>query len=164
MLERTIFGAIAILTLSLSISLAVVGAWATGVLSLCFGLAWLYLEWRKSHALAMLGFLLTIGAAAYASFLGVVTFPLVLAVIAALVAWESSRLAHRLRSFAEPENAEAMVDLHQKRLFRAAIVGFFLTMLANLVQIPLAFGWALVLVIIAIVGLVAMLRMINSTN
>lgn len=164
MLERTIFSAIAVSTLALSISLAIAGAWAIGASCFVFGLAWLYLEWRNSHALAVLGLLLTIGGAAYASFLGIVAFPLVLAVIAALIAWESSRLANRLRSFKEPEHREAMVDQHQKRLFRAAIVGFFLTMLANLVQIPLAFGWALVLVIIAIVGLVAMLRMINNIN
>lgn len=164
MLERTIFSGIALLTLCLCISFAVVGAWLLAAIWLGYGLTWIYLERRQSHALAALGLLLTIAAAAYASFLGVVAFPLVLAVIAALVAWESSRLAQRLRSFKQSEHVEAMVEQHQKRLIRAAALGLILTMVASLVQLPLAFGWALVLVVIAIIGLVTMLRMINDPS
>jgi|GEM_PF-1766292 hypothetical protein len=164
MLERTIYSAIALATLCLCISFAVVGAWALAAIWLGFGLLWIYLERRKSHALAVLGLLLAIGAAAYASFLGIIALPLVVAVIAALVAWESSRLAHRLRSFEQSEHSDAMVEQHQKRLIWAALLGVVLTLLASLVQLPLAFGWALVLVLIAIIGLVTMLRMINETN
>lgn len=157
-ISRLTIGAIGLTTLALAASFALAGYWLVVMICICAGGGWLLAALRGWPSAPTLGLLATVVATVYGDFEGVSLPGLLLALVAALVAWDGGTFAGRLRSAPEVAFADDLMRAHVQRLLIVAAIGLFVGLLALLLRVSLSFGWALLLAALAIIGLVRALR------
>lgn len=163
-MKRITFFAIAIATFAMTTSFAIRGFWLLAPIWVLAGALWALGEQRSTRSTPTLGLLIWLAGAIYGSFERVALIGLLVALVAALVAWESGRLTRRLRAARQVEFAAELTQAHQRRLFLTAGVGLLVGLVALLVRIPIGFNWALLLGIIAIIGLASALRYLQQES
>lgn len=122
------------------------------------GLLWAYghqQHWRWVTPLAFIA--LTVSAAA-GTFWGVAPIWLLVAVAAALAAWDLDHFTHRLSSVEESTYTRALARQHFTRLAIAAAAGLGLGIIALNVQVELSFRWAIGLALALFIGLGQVVR------
>jgi hypothetical protein len=130
-----------------------------------FFLYWGYSFFRQKGWVAASGLLAIFGFAsagiAWASQVSgrELTFPLVLAsVLFALSGWDLAALDARTRRAGAVEQIRQIEARHYARLGLALAFGLALALLALNLKIDLSFGWALVVVLLAVLGLAILVR------
>ncbi len=151
-------GSIGLVVFALVVSFALAGYWLVVIVCVCAGGAWLFAALRGWPSVPTLGLLATSAATVYGDFEGVAMPGLLVALVAALVAWDGGTFVGRLRATAEVAFADDLIRSHVRRVLIVAAIGLVVGLLALLLRVSLSFGWALVLAALAIIGLVRALR------
>lgn len=128
------------------------------------GAIWLFLEFKQRRTFPSLFMALLIGSALLAGVNHEPSLLIVLAVVAALAAWDLSRFLSRLRLYAAQDISP---DLYTKHLYRLAIplgVGFGLALVPMLVRLPVSFVAFLVLALLTVIMLRKSVLGLRSEN
>lgn len=132
------------------------GAWTWAAASLCLGVLWLVGEIRDWHATASLGFAASAILAAVSLWQSAkpgVALLALLAIAAALCAWDLDGLSQRLVRFGYEGDRSKLERQHLGRLLAVVGLGLVLGGIALAVQIQLSFLSALLLSLLAVLGL-----------
>ncbi len=138
---------------ALILAYALGALWLPAAAILIFGLAWIVgqrLGWRWV-AWLMVGS--SVVAAAVGAWLDLSPVLLVVGLIAALSAWDLDGFARQLKRVDAVEQKQVLQRRHLRRLLLADGLGLLLAVLAVTVQVDLSFGLALILGLIALLGL-----------
>ena len=84
--------------------------------------------------------------------------------VAALAAWDLDRFAQRLRGAWRVEAEALLMRAHLQRLLAVTGLRLVLSAVALGVQVPLSFGWALLLGAVAILGLSQTVHHLNRAT
>jgi len=144
---------IGLATLLLTLGYAIGGRWIGAAASVALGCLWLAglrRSWSGIDSLGLVGFT---GMAAVGVWLALAAPILLAGQVAALAAWDLDRFARRLRSAGRVEAESVLVRAHLQRLLAAAGLGLVFGGVALAVQVPLSFGWALLLAALVFLGL-----------
>ena len=128
------------------------------------GAGWLVIIWRLgggSPALDDIGLLIFTGIAAWGLWQGLSAWLALVGVLLALAAWDMGRFIRRQVLALNDEAAARMERTHLIRLGQALVGGLLLGGLALLVRIPLDFGMAL---LVGIIAVVALSRLVVNVN
>jgi len=136
---------IGLATGALVLSYAMHGLWAAVFLISPLGLLWLLGQWRGWRGLASVTFVVFVGAAVVGLWLDVPETLMLLAVVAALTAWDLDHFARRLRVVERVEGAQSLERHHLQRLFIVDGLGVVLSAAALGFEVKLSFGAAFLL-------------------
>ncbi len=157
---------IAVLILSILVGIGSLawGYYQVGLLAFArwiavFGAVWLLAVWQRWRWFSYIGLIFCFLAAALG--LWILNFPpgwMFAGAIAALVAWDLTYFQYRQRFAASDEERRAVEGRHLVRVALIALVGFGLATLAMMIKLQFNFEWALLLVIIAVLGITQLVR------
>lgn len=119
-----------------------------------FGALWLIAVWRRWRWFSGLGLAFTFLAAAVGLwFLNFAPGWMFAGAIGGLIAWDLTYFRERLRFSGSDEEQDAMAGRHLVRVAVLALLGFLLASLAMAIKLQFSFQWALLLAVVAILGL-----------
>lgn len=120
---------------------------------LAAGAAWLFAQWQRLHWAASLALLVFVGAAGYGLWIGLPASLMTLAAVGALLGWDLAGLLYRLRFAALTDDVKSIERMHMARVTVVSALGLVIAGLAAVVRIKLSFELAVVLVLLAGIGL-----------
>lgn len=138
-------------TLTLGYALTPQPAW--GAFFVALGLVWLFGAQRGWRWIGSLGPVVFVGEAAAGVWLGAAAGWMLVGAVAALSAWDLDHFARRLASVPRVEDAAGLERAHLRRLLVVDAVGVTLAGIPLVATLDLGFGAALLLGLLAIVGL-----------
>ena len=159
-MKRNALLAIGVAALLLALAYAIAGRWIGTLAAVLVGAAWLAGVWRELPSVSDVALVGAIVVAAAGPPQGAPALPLLLGVVAALVAWDLARFAARLRA-AEVADAPALERAHLRYVGSVAGVGLVLGGLALVVRVAIGFGWVILFGVVAIVALGQLVRMLQ---
>jgi hypothetical protein len=155
--EKILPASIGLATSALALGYAVDGFWAPAVLVVGVGLLWWLGQARNWDWIAPIGLTLFVVMAAGGLWRGLAASWMLLGTVAALAAWDLNHFAMRLRSVEWNETlAKRRRELERRHLRRLLIVnglGLLLAAVALGVKVRFSFGVAIVLGLVAVLGL-----------
>jgi hypothetical protein len=119
-----------------------------------FGALWFFAVWQRWRWFAYIGLLFNLLAAALGLWL--LNFPpgwMFAGAIGGLMAFDLTDFRYRLRFTGSDDERRGLETRHLVRLSFLAILGMSLASLAMLVKLQFTFEWAIVLVVIVVLGL-----------
>jgi hypothetical protein len=145
--------ALSIASVGLSASLLALGfalhdLWAGTAAVLAAGALWLLAQWRAQRWASPAGLVAQAVAGAVAMLLGVGGGWPLLAIVAALVAWDLDQFAQRMQEAGRVDDAPGQERLHTRRLLIVAGLGGLLGLAALSLQVRLSFGLALLMAVV----------------
>ncbi|MCB0163903.1 MAG: hypothetical protein KDI79_06750 [Anaerolineae bacterium] len=143
----------ATLFVSLGYGLGFQRYWQMGFLIVGIGLLWLLGEMRGWAGISEAGLITLIGLAALGIYLDKPAIWMLLGTVVALAAWDASRFDRRLAQTGRVENVASVRWAHWQRLAATGGLGLLLGGLALGLAIPMSFGWAALLGLVAVVSL-----------
>jgi len=118
------------------------------------GIVWLLSHWRKLYWFSSVALLLAIVAAGYGVWSEFPTVWMLLGALGALLGWDLSDFAQRLRFAAPTDDVKDMEKRHLGRVAVVAVLGGALAALSVVIQVRrLAFEVAVGLILLAALGL-----------
>ncbi len=129
------------------------GLWTETALVVVVGFLWLLGRWRGWGWMASVGLTFFVGAAAVGLWLNVGPGWTLLGVVAALSAWDLDHFVHRLERVGRVEDARYLERRHLERLLIVDGLGLLLGAVALRVKVEFGFGVALLLGLMAVLGL-----------
>ncbi len=129
------------------------GLWTWVEFVVAVGSLWLLGRWRGWGWMAFVGLASFVGAAAAALWLGVGAGWTLFGVTAALSAWDLDHFAQRLSRVEQTDGTRALERRHLERLLIVDGLGLLLGAVALGIKIEFGFGAALLLGLIAVLGL-----------
>lgn len=156
MIPRLIHTAVGLAAASLAAALALAGSWPGAAAALGLGALWLAGRWRRWGPIAALGFAASVALAVLSLWLSKETRVALLALLsvaAALCAWDLDRLARRLARYPYVGDRARLERRHLVRLLAVTAAGLLLGLATLALQIRLAFLPALLLSLLALLGL-----------
>lgn len=143
--------ALAALTLAIPYALT---RWSSGILLVGgVALVWLFGDSRRRTWLSSFGLIGFLSLAAFGIWQNMPPGWMILASVAALIAWDLSQFDSRLRSAKRIEHEMDLIRAHARRLLIVAAIGLAVGEIALGVQVEFSFGWALLLGLLAVWGL-----------
>lgn len=136
-----------------ALAFALAGLWAGAVGALLLGISWLALDGLRWRWLSSTGLILCTGLAGIGITLGLPAMGMLVSLLAALTAWDLDDLRQALESDASLQRAAAMQRQHLQRLLTVDVLGLVLGLVALQVRTRLTLGLALLLGLLAILGL-----------
>ena len=164
MTARLLSITIGLAAIVLAIGYAVGGVWKISLILLAMGVLWWIGQkrhWNLFAPVALLGFVV---AAAVGLWMGLPAGWMLVGVVAALSAWDLDHFARRLRSVERVEMRPALERLHLRRLVSVDGLGLLLAGMALGVQYKFSFDVALVLGLVAVVGLSQMVSYLRRES
>ncbi len=148
-----------ILSIAVGVGSLAWGYWQVGLVAfarwiLLAGGLWLVAVWQRWRWFASIG--LTINILTAALGLWFLNFPpgwMFAGAIAGLLAWDLTFFRYRLRFVASEDERHGMEGRHLVRVATLALLGFLFASLAMAVKLEFNFEWALLLAVVAIVGI-----------
>lgn len=140
-------------TCTLAMGYALDGVWQGALLIVALGFLWLFDQWRGGSWVASVGLVFFVGAAAAGLWLDLGDVWMLLGVVAALSAWDLDRFARRQKNAERVENVQQLERRHLWRLLIVDGLGFLLAVVGLGLKIKVSFGVALLLVLLAVLGL-----------
>lgn len=160
--EALIGIALAVLVLAAGYAVRALWPWALG--SVAIGGLWVAGQQRGWGWTATPGMVGLVGLTAAGIFLGLPALWMLACATAALVAWDLSHFAQRLSEAGRVEDAAALQRAHLRRLLIVAGLGLLLGGIALIARVELGFGIALLLGLLAIVGLSRAVALMRSES
>ena len=118
------------------------------------GIVWLLAHWRKLYWFSSVAFFLAIAAAGYGVWSEFPAMWMLLGALGALLGWDLSDFAQRLRFAAPTDDIQDMERRHLGRVAVVAVLGGGLAYLSSVFQVRrLAFEVAVGLILLAALGL-----------
>jgi hypothetical protein len=139
------------------------GAWGRAGLVLLVASGWGLAVWRKSR-LFNLGFIGLAALAVHASALPIPTIASLASLVFSLAAWDLSEFSIRLREYDPQPGVERLIFHHLRRLAVIAGAGFLLGELALLLRLRIKFEVAIVIGLLAFLGLAQAIRYLRSLS
>ncbi len=136
-----------------ALAFALVGLWTGAVGALMLGLLWLALDGLRWTWPSSAGLILCAGLAGTGITLGLPSVGMLVSLLAALTAWDLDDLRQALESGAGVQRAASMQRQHLQRLLVVDALGLVLGLVALQVRTRLTLGLALLLGLLAILGL-----------
>ena len=130
---------------------------------LVIGLLWLLSQWRRLDWAASLGMLIFTGASALGVWVGLSPFLLAISVLGSLLAWDLADFSRRLRRAAPEDNLRLLEKQHLMRLAGVGGLSLALTLAALIVHLQISFGWLLLLAIVAVLGLLQLVKRLRQS-
>jgi hypothetical protein len=143
---------------ALTVAYGLGGLWIPAAVVLVVGALWVLGERAGWSWISWPMVVLFAGAAAVGALLSLNHILLLIGLIAALSAWDLDHLARQLDRVDAVEHESAMKRRHLLRLLAVDGLGLLFAVVALLVEIRLSFGLALVLGLVALLGLSCALR------
>ena len=153
MIDKLLPGSIILSASALALGCGMSGLWTWAVLAAAVGFLWLLGLWRDWGWMASVGLACFVGAAAVALWLGVGAGWALLCVAAALSAWDMDHFAQRLGRVGRGDGALDLERRHLERLLIVNGLGLLLGAVALRIKIEFGFGVALLLGLLAVLGL-----------
>jgi hypothetical protein len=120
---------------------------------LVFGAIWLVAVWQRWRWFSTVGLVLSFLAAAVGLwFLNFSPGWMFAGAIGGLLAWDLTYFRYRLRFTGSDEERRGMEQRHIMRVAALALLGFLLASVAMAVKLEFNFQWALLLAVVAILG------------
>jgi hypothetical protein len=132
----------------LALGFALHDLWAGTAAVLAAGALWLLAQWRARPWASPAGLVVQAAAAAAAILLGFGGGWPVLALVAALVAWDLDQFSQRMRAAGRVDDALGQERRHVRRLMVVAGLGGLLGLAALGLQVRLSFGLALLMAVV----------------
>lgn len=151
--ERLLWASIGLAAGTLALGYGLAGILLGALAAVILGGLWLVGQWRQLAWVASLGLVIAAGMAAAGLLLGVGAGWSLVAVVAALSAWDLDAFARRLNRAAKVEGQADLERQHLLRLLAVDGLGLVLAAVALGVRFRFGFGLALLLGILAILGL-----------
>ena len=148
---------IGLATLVLAVGYAVGGEWIFSLILLAVGVLWWFGQGRDWNGLASVVLMGFVAAAAIGLWRGLPAGWMLVGVVAALSAWDLDHFARRLSSVERVEMRPALEQRHLRRLAMVDGLGLLLAGVALVVRYKFSFGVALVLGLVAVLGLSQMM-------
>ena len=148
----------------LAMGYAVGGAWTFSPILLATGVLWWIGQKRHWNGLASVALVGFVVAAALGLWVGLPAGWMLAGVVAALSAWDLDHFARRLRSVERVETRPALERLHLRRLVSVDSLGLLLSGTALVVQYKFSFDMALVLGLVAVLGLSQMVSYLRRES
>ena len=148
---------IGLATLVLAVGYAVGGEWTFSLILLAVGVLWWLGQGRDWNGLASVVLMGFVVAAAIGLWRGLPAGWMLVGVVAALSAWDLDHFARRLSSVERVEMRPALEQRHLRRLAMVDSLGLLLAGVALVVRYKFSFGVALVLGLVAVLGLSQMM-------
>lgn len=121
---------------------------------LIFGGVWLFAVWRRWRWFSYIGLAFSfLGAALGLWFLDFTPGWMFAGVIGALLGWDLTDFLYRLRFSASAEERRIVERRHLRRVTLLALLGLLLASIAMLLKLQFNFDWALLLVVVAALGI-----------
>jgi len=130
---------------------------------LVIGLLWLLSQWRRLDWAASLGMLIFTGASALGVWVGLSPFLLAISFLGSLLAWDLADFSRRSRRAAPEDNLRLLEKQHLMRLAGVGGLSLALTLAALIVRLQISFGWLLLLAIVAILGLLQLVKRLRQS-
>lgn len=152
-LTQAIWISVSIAGLSLAIGFTSLEAWFALSLILTwmiiFIIGWKY-KWKWVPGFLLLSGCISVG---YLSFEGVNILWLMIPISALLVAWDLQCLKLKFDQYPHKENGDKITIVHLRRLGYISGTSYLLAILSQLINLEIAFGFTLLLVLTAFIGL-----------
>ncbi len=148
----------------LAIGYSVGGEWKVSLILLAMGALWWVghkRHWNLVGSAALVGFVV---GAAVGLWMGLPAGWMLVGVVAALSAWDLDHFAQRLRGVERVEMQPALERLHLRRLVSVDGLGLLLAGTALVVQYKFSFDVALVLGLVAVLGLSQMVSYLRRES
>ncbi len=143
---------------------AVGGVWKVSPILLAMGALWWIGQKRRWNLVAPVALVGFVVAAAVGLWMGLPAGWMLVGVVAALSAWDLDHFAQRLRGVERVEMQPALEQLHLRRLVSANGLGLLLAGMALVVQYKFSFDVALVLGLVAVLGLSQMVSYLRRES
>jgi len=155
---------IGLAAIALAMGYAVGGVWNFSPILLATGALWWVGQKRHWNFLAPVVLVGFVVAAAFGLWLGLPAGWMLVGVVAALSAWDLDHFARRLRGVERVEMRLALERLHLLRLVSVNSLGLLLAGMALVVQYQFSFDVALVLGLVAVLGLSQMVSYLRRES
>lgn len=159
--NRATLTAIALGSGALAAGYALIGMWPIAGLAFTLAAFWyagLYYEWAWVSGTALVAHWgLAVAGAIYA--VGVIW--LVVGLVSALAAWELAHFANRMQPYLRNKTLDLIASRHLLRLLAVSVASIVLVTISLGFQLSLPFGWAVVLAILALLGLSQMVSFLR---
>jgi hypothetical protein len=129
---------------------------------LIFGMAWLFSQWRRWWWFSSVGLVIVILIAAMGLWLDLVPGWMFSGGIFGLVAWDLTDYRRRLRFAAVDDDQRDLERRHLVRLTLLAFTGLLLSSFAMLMRLQFSFEWAVLLVLVILLGLTQLVGWIKK--
>lgn len=156
MIPRLVYASVGLAAVCLAAGLALAGSWPWAAAALGLGALWLAGQWRQWPSAAALGFATSVALAVLSLWLSAkasVALLALLAVVAALWAWDLDGLARRLARYTYVGDRGRLERQHLGRLLIVSALGLLLGLVALALRIRLTFLPALLLSLLTVLGL-----------
>jgi hypothetical protein len=144
---------IGLASLTLACGYAINSLWVGAFISALIGFFWLIGQRRHWVWTASLGLILFIGMAAFGIWLELPAVLMLCGAVATLAAWDLDDFSMRLQRAKRVEGERQLVRSHLWRLLMVSALGLLLGGIALGVTVTFGFWWALLLGLVAILGL-----------
>jgi len=122
------------------------------------GVLWLIAVWQRWRWFATIGLIFSFAAAALGLwFLNFTPGWMFAGAIGGLLAWDLTFFRERLRFVASDEERQGMEGRHLVRIAALALIGFLLASVAMAVKFQFNFQWAVLLAVVAILGVIQLI-------
>ena len=132
------------------------------IICLIIGLLWLLSQWRRLDWVASLGMLVFTSASALGVQVGMSPFLLAISVLGSLLAWDLADFSRRLRRAAPEDDLRPLEKQHLTRLAGLGGLSLVLTLAALIVHLQISFGWLFLLAIVAVLGLLQLVKRLRQ--
>jgi len=151
-------GPIIIATLTLAFGYGLIPLWSGTMIVVVMGLVWLVGQLRRLGWLNDMSFALLIIAAAVGVWWSVPAGWMLAGTVAALAAWDLARFDRRLAHVEQITGERQLRRDHLQRLLLVTGLGLGFGALALSIQFELSLGWAILLGLLAVIGLSRIIR------
>lgn len=131
--------------------LADLDGFALGVLAV--GLLWLLAQWKRVYWYASPALLAFVSAAAYGLWISLPASLMTLGAVGGLLGWDLADFTRRLRTASPKDDTSGMERRHMARVSIVSALGLVIAGLTAFVRVQIPFELALLLVLLAAVGL-----------
>jgi hypothetical protein len=120
---------------------------------LIFGVLWLFSQWRNWDWFSSVGLFVAVFAAAIGFWFEFNTAWMIAGAAFALFAWDMTEFRRRIRHMVIDDNIRGMERRHIARVSLIVLAGLLLLTIALLVRVEFTFEWAVLLVIVILLGI-----------
>ncbi|HEY3290460.1 MAG TPA: hypothetical protein VGK87_10060 [Anaerolineae bacterium] len=154
-----LFGCVIAVVAAIGVGYGLIGSWVGGAFAIGFGGVWLLTHLSGYHpAVAVLMWLCLTGIAAIGIVLGLSSALMLIAVVAALCAWDIAHYEQQFDAVSRIDNSDALDRAHYMRLALTALISLALGAVALLIRVNLSFALALVIALMAVILLGQLVR------
>jgi hypothetical protein len=132
------------------------------VVCLIFGLIWLLSQWVRLDWAATLGMLVFACLAGLGVWIGLSPILLSISFLGSMLAWDLSDFSRRLRRATPGDDLGTLEKQHLLRLGALGGLSLVLMLAALLVHLQLSFGWLFLIALVAILGLLQLVKRLRQ--